>query len=102
MPLFFENTPFPLLYLGNKSDWGELPKLCNSFLTSRDCERISVYLNNTAKAVLVEKEYIDKDYRDTYSNFFTKKFADYPSKTARLHFFSTPIPPSEIWDLSKF
>ena len=48
-------------------------------------EKLYDYLKDDVKAVLVEKSYIDKDYRDTYSNFYSKKFANRPSTAYRLH-----------------
>ena len=38
--------------------------------------------------VLVEKNYIDRDFLEDYSNYYIKCFANYSSKCTRLHFFN--------------
>ncbi len=41
----------------------------------------------SAKTVLIEKDYIDKDYIIDYSFFYSRSFKDIPRKTERIHFF---------------
>jgi hypothetical protein len=41
--------------------------------------------------VLLEFEYIDKDYLDDYSKFYSRQFSNRGHKCARLHFFSKKI-----------
>jgi hypothetical protein len=101
MPVYHANTGFPILDLATPADWDLLPALCRSFLNPRDSLRIRRYLEHTAKSVLVETDYIDKDYRDTFSNFYSKKFANYPSRTVRLHFFAVSIPEEDFWELER-
>jgi hypothetical protein len=48
-------------------------------------------LNTSAKCVAVEREYIDKDYRDTFSHFHSKRFSTPNSRCLRLHFFDQQI-----------
>src|SRR5207253_7911630 len=48
-------------------------------------------LEPTCKCVVVERHYIDKDYRDTFSNFHSKRFNTPRSRCVRLHFFSAPV-----------
>jgi hypothetical protein len=43
------------------------------------------------KAVLIERNYIDKDYRSTYYNFYAKKGQRYRTDCVRLHFFDQSI-----------
>ena len=43
-------------------------------------------LSNAIKAVMVEENYIDKDYRSTFYNFYSKKGLHYLSECVRLHF----------------
>lgn len=43
------------------------------------------------QGVLIETNYIDKDYRSTFYNFYSKKGAQYSSKCVRLHFFKKSI-----------
>ena len=95
MPIFHEAF-LPLIHLDSPADWDLLFGACRGFLTTRDYGRLRGYLATSAKAVLVEVDYIDKDYRDTYSNFYAKKFANYPSRAVRLHFFRKSIPPLAV------
>lgn len=50
--------------------------------------RLRKGLDGFVKTVVVECDYICKDYRSIYSNFLSKKFTAHNSKCARLHFFS--------------
>ena len=102
MPVFNTGTLVPLVHLAGPADWDLLPTLCRDFLTARDRDRLRAYLAASAQSVLVEADYIDKDYRDTYANFYAKKFLDYPCRNVRLHFFRCQVPPNGIWELSKY
>lgn len=44
-----------------------------------------------ARSVVVERHYIDRDYRDTFSQFHSKRFSTPDSRCVRLHFFDAPI-----------
>lgn len=41
-----------------------------------------------SKTILLEPEYIDKDYLEDYSNYYIKRFNNSGYKVARIHFFS--------------
>jgi len=41
-----------------------------------------------AKTILVEKEYVDRDYLHDYAEYYDRCFRDYPRRTRRLHFFN--------------
>lgn len=43
------------------------------------------------KSVLVEEQYIDIDYRNEYSNLYSKTFVNYGNTSIRLHFFGKSI-----------
>ncbi|MFC3651935.1 hypothetical protein ACFONN_10310 [Dyella humi] len=46
------------------------------------------YLNDLkAETVLLESEYVDKDYLDDYAKFYVRRFSSRGHKCARLHFF---------------
>ena len=49
--------------------------------------------------VLIERRYIDADWRSEHSHFYTTKFERYPSVCHRLHFFAAEVP-SDLTDLS--
>src|SRR5947207_1221661 len=50
-------------------------------------KKLSAALSPAVKAVLIEHNYIDKDYRSTYYNFYAKKGQRYKLDCVRLHFF---------------
>lgn len=55
------------------------------------------YLNDLdAKSVLLEREYIDKDYLEDYSRYYVKCFGNNGHKCARLHFFNKEISHTEL------
>lgn len=76
--------------------------LCQDFLTPWDWSQIYHYLHDVAQCVLIEKDYHDKDYRDTFSHFYSKKFALYSPRAIRLNFFNTRIAPRGLWDLTRY
>lgn len=41
-----------------------------------------------AKTIIVEKEYIDKDYLEDFASYYVRCFKDYKRKCSRFHFFS--------------
>ncbi|HVC78228.1 MAG TPA: hypothetical protein VND96_17090 [Candidatus Micrarchaeaceae archaeon] len=45
-----------------------------------------------AQTVAIEHRYIDLDYRNEHSRFYSGTFRRYPSVTHRLHFFASPLP----------
>lgn len=48
-------------------------------------------MSDAIKAVLIERNYIDKDYRSTYYNFYAKKGQHYREDCVRLHFFDETV-----------
>lgn len=102
MPTSFDNQQHVLIQLESSDDWLSFFSACEGFLTSRDSELIHQYLKDIAKTVVIEKGYVDADYRDTYFNFFSRKFAQYPSKTIRANFFSARISPRMLFKLDRY
>lgn len=41
-----------------------------------------------AKTVLVENNYVDRDFLEDFAGYYVRCFADYPRKCTRLHFFN--------------
>jgi hypothetical protein len=41
----------------------------------------------SAKTIIVENEYVDRDYLEDYAEYYVRCFRDYPRKCTRLHFF---------------
>ncbi len=54
-------------------------------------KRLSDGMSDAVKAVLIERKYIDKDYRSTYYSFYAKKGQFYRSDCIRLHFFDQTV-----------
>jgi hypothetical protein len=52
-----------------------------------------------ARWVVIEHEYIDRDYLSEYSAFYAWAFDDYPSLCDRLHFFGGDLDPARLWQL---
>jgi hypothetical protein len=101
MPVYQQNTLFPVVHIADPTEWDLVGQVCSEYLAPRDLSHLRRGLTNV-RTVVVERDYIDKDYRDTYANFYAKKFAVYPPRTIRLHFFQCEVPPASIWGLSKF
>lgn len=71
-----------------EEDWAKVAKACSDHLTDWGIKTLRQGLDNRVRTVLIEPRYICKDYRNLYSNFYSKKFVDRPSTCERLHFFS--------------
>ena len=54
-------------------------------------QRLKSQVTDTAKGVLVEHGYVDKDYRSTFYNFYAKKGRRYRADCVRLHFFDGSV-----------
>ena len=50
-----------------------------------------------AQTAVIEYRYIDADYRNEHTRFYSTTFRRYPSVTHRVHFFREP-PPSELFN----
>ena len=70
---------------------GDFDQLCNfiseEYGTKSVVERLKEAISPGVRAILVEKEYVDKDYRSTYYNYYAKKGRNYRDDCVRLHFF---------------
>jgi hypothetical protein len=54
-------------------------------------KKLADSLSDAVKAVLIETDYTDKDYRSTYYNFYAKKGQRYRPDCVRLHFFDATV-----------
>src|SRR5436853_6181383 len=54
-------------------------------------KKLTVGLSDAVKGLLIERNYIDKDYRSTYYNFYAKKGLRYRPDCVRLHFFDETV-----------
>ena len=54
-------------------------------------QRLIGGISDAVKSVLIEENYVDKDYRSTYYNFYSKKGQKYRADCVRLHFFDQTV-----------
>jgi hypothetical protein len=101
MPVANESSLFPIVQIDSPSDWDLLPKVTGQYLTLRALQKLRSFLAPAVKSIVVEIGYVDKDFRDTYSGFYAKKFAQYPSRTVRLHLFCVRLEPGDLFNLEE-
>ncbi len=53
------------------------------------------------ETVVFEFDYVDRDYQDEFSAFYSRSFKSYPARTTRLHFFASRIPTDALFELGK-
>jgi len=54
-------------------------------------KKLTADFSDAVKGILIERNYIDKDYRSTYYNFYAKKGRRYRADCVRLHFFDETV-----------
>lgn len=91
-----ENTLLPLVTFDVEHSWKALWKLCEPCVESRGAAMLQQSLDGIARTVAVERHYIDRDYRDTFSHYHSKKFSTPDSRTLRLHFFNREVRRDEL------
>jgi hypothetical protein len=84
-------SPLPIIRFDNRHTWADLLDLCKDFLTPGGEQRLERCLKECTKSIAIERHYIDKDYRDTFSNYHSKRFTTPLARCLRLHFFDTGI-----------
>src|ERR1700752_5066595 len=65
--------------------------ITSEFNPGKVAKTLSLGISDAVKGVLIEYNYIDKDYRSTYYNFYSKKGQYYRSDCVRLHFFDQTV-----------
>jgi len=94
-----QSVSFPIVnFYGKEDKWQEVASLCRSTLDDNGITRLQQGLRGKCDCVIVEYDYIDKDYRNTYSYFHSKKFVVPHNRTIRLHFFDKEITRSLLID----
>jgi hypothetical protein len=91
-----ETSILPIVTFDAKTNWGSLYHIARPHLEAKGLGRLVAALSSTAKCVAVEREYIDKDYRDTFSNFHSMRFSTPSSRCLRLHFFDRAVRRAEF------
>jgi hypothetical protein len=54
-------------------------------------QKLADGISDAVKGVLIERDYVDKDYRSAYYNFYAKKAQRYRPDCVRLHFFDETV-----------
>jgi hypothetical protein len=57
----------------------------------RVADKLARAISGAVKGVLIERNYVDKDYRSTYYHFYAKKGLRYLADCVRLHFFDQAV-----------
>lgn len=65
--------------------------LTPEFAPKEVARKLSLGISGAVKAILIEQNYVDKDYRSTYYNFYAKKGQGYGPNCVRLHFFDETV-----------
>lgn len=80
------------LPLASSADLAKLEtELSSEYGPTRVAKKLIDGISGAVKGVLIERNYIDKDYRSTYYNFYAKKGQHYRSDCVRLHFFDETV-----------
>jgi hypothetical protein len=90
------NSLFPIVVFDKDHNWETLLSLATPHLSPAGLGRLKPILDGACKSVIVEHHYIDKDYRDTFSNFHSKRFNTPRSRCVRLHFFRRAVTADEV------
>lgn len=78
--------------IGEPSDFDQLIALIDSeFAPSEVVSELRTSIRPAVRGVLVEKGYIDKDYRSTFYKHYAKKGRGYRDDCIRLHFFAEGV-----------
>jgi hypothetical protein len=78
--------------LSSSADLAQLSKhISAEYAPDRIAQRLADGMSNAVKGVLIERNYIDKDYRSTFYNFYAKKGQHYRADCVRLHFFDQTV-----------
>jgi hypothetical protein len=80
------------LSLGSGADLKQLSKRVPlAYRPDYVAGKLEAAISSAVKGVLIEENYVDKDYRSTYYNFYAKKGQQYRSDCFRLHFFDETV-----------
>jgi hypothetical protein len=90
----------PIIHFDADDDWNALLER-TSYLDEVGLDRLKRTLGKCVRCVAVELHYIDKDYRDTFSTYHSKRFTTPPARCVRLHFFDAALKRDEFRDEKK-
>ncbi len=96
-----KDSILPVIHFETGDEWSEVLHVSEPHLDARGVNRLRPVLEGIVKTVAVERHYIDKDYRDTFSYYHSKRFRTPDSRCIRLHFFSEKIHKDELHDSNR-
>lgn len=96
-----EKTLLPLIQFDATHSWKDLQRLCEPFIEKHGATMLRKRLGGVVKTVFVERHYIDRDYRNTFSHYHSKRFNTPDSRTLRLHFFDQLLFRPDLLDTKK-
>jgi len=96
-----KNENFSIINLSSEADWINCKKTLSYDISEADFKLIKEYIEPYAKSAILEFNYECKDYKNSFHNFYSKKFTEYRRKCSRLHFFNTEIDLDQIWSLEE-
>jgi hypothetical protein len=91
-----------MVRIDSDQDWESLLEICEGQLGQHRLGQLRDLLGVSCRTVIVERDYVCKDYRDTYTNYYAKKFASYPDKCTRLLFFRKAVSPRSWWNVPSY
>jgi hypothetical protein len=78
--------------LGSSADLGQLDQnVASEYAPKSVAKKLAAGFSDAVKGILIEHNYIDKDYRSTYYNFYAKMGRRYRPDCVRLHFFDETV-----------
>src|SRR5580704_4888893 len=86
-----KNGLLPIIVFDGGTTWNDLLDVAAPHLDASGLSKLKIALEASVQSVAVERHYIDKDYRDTFTNYHAKRFSTPDSRCVRLHFFRAPI-----------
>ncbi|WP_306598844.1 hypothetical protein [Geothrix sp. 21YS21S-2] len=68
--------------------------------TKQQVEYLDSYFSTIQPATMVvEQEYVDRDYLEDYSSYYVRCFSSYPRFCKRIHFFSKPFTEEDFFNI---
>lgn len=81
-----------VLNISKSEDYSELGKIIPpEYISEPLINLFKTRLSSSVKSIAIEYPYVDKDYRSTYYNFYSKRNLAYSRFCFRLHLFESPF-----------
>lgn len=94
-----KNGVAPFVVFESGDGWAEVLSIAEPHLDKRGLQKFEIAFGDAVKTVIVERQYIDKDYRDTFSNYHSRRFKTPDPRCLRLHFFKELLEKSSFTDV---